>query len=95
MRLASGGAGLVSWDDLAVATTWDSLRTYQVTNLNDSGSGSLRVMMSLARTSGGRVTFAPELRSIYAITSTNWLLRLFRPHASGSQRASFSRTLHF
>jgi len=78
VRLASGTGGLVLWDDLAVATTWESLRTYQVTNLNDSGAGSLRVMISLARTNGGRVTFAPELRSMYAVTATNRMLRFKR-----------------
>ncbi|MDB6072152.1 MAG: hypothetical protein JWL81_3323, partial [Verrucomicrobiales bacterium] len=78
VRLGSGGGGLVSWDNLMVATTWESLRTYEVTNLNDSGAGSLRAMMALARTSGGRITFSPALRSVYAVTGTNRLQRFKR-----------------
>jgi Domain of unknown function (DUF4394) len=83
VRLGSGGTGLVSWDDLSVATTWESLRRYEVTTLSDPGPGSLRVMLSLARTTGGHVTFSPALCSIYAITldplaGTNRLVRFKR-----------------
>lgn len=59
LRLASGPGGLTQWDDLTVATTWASLQTYQVTNMNDSGAGSLRVSCAAAAAAGARVTFAP------------------------------------
>lgn len=83
VRLGSGGNGLVTWSNLAVATTWESLRTYEVTNVNNDGPGSLRVMMALARTSGGRVTFDPAMRGIHAIAATGRLLR-FRRETPGT-----------
>ncbi|RYD46452.1 MAG: hypothetical protein EOP85_07395, partial [Verrucomicrobiaceae bacterium] len=42
LRVASGGTGLVEWDDLTVATSWESLRVHPVTTFADSGPGSLR-----------------------------------------------------
>lgn len=83
VRLGSGSSGFVTWDNLAVATTWESLRSYEVTNLNADGIGSLRAIMALARTSGGRVTFDPALRGIYAITVSGRLLR-FRRETPGT-----------
>lgn len=60
IRLASGGTGLTAWDDLTVATSWNSLRDYKVTNGSDGflASGSLRTVVAQAATAGGRVTFS-------------------------------------
>lgn len=78
VRLGSGGGGLVSWDNLYVATTWESLREYEVTNLGSSGAGSLRTMISLARISGGRVTFAPTFGSLFGVTQNGGIYNMIR-----------------
>lgn len=59
IRLASGGTGLTAWDDLTVATSWNSLRDYKVSNGGDEpfATGSLRLVTAQAATAGGRVTF--------------------------------------
>lgn len=70
--LRLGSDGLTSWDDLTVATTWDSLRTYPVTSLTDVGVGSLRLMTAVAASTGGRVTF-PSAGKIFAVTAFDGL----------------------
>ncbi|MCW1924548.1 right-handed parallel beta-helix repeat-containing protein [Luteolibacter arcticus] len=72
VRLASGGSGTASWDDLGVATTWDSLRTRMVLNAGDTGADTLRQTIADAIASGGRITFAPGLSGqTIALTSGN------------------------
>lgn len=70
--LRLGSDGLTSWDDLTVATTWDSLRTYPVTSLTDAGAGSLRLMTAVAASTGGRVTF-PAAGKVFAVTAFDGL----------------------
>ncbi len=77
MRVASGGDGLVEWDDLTVADSWASLRTYPVTTFADSGAGSLRQAIADAAPGGGRIHF-PAAESLFAVTEDNRLLRFLR-----------------
>lgn len=77
IRVASGGSGLAQWDDLTCATTWESLRTYEVTTSADSGTGSLANAALFAGTTGGRVTF-PHAGAIYAVISEGTGQRLIR-----------------
>jgi hypothetical protein len=78
LRLGSGGSGIAVWDDLTVATTWENLRTYEVTSLADGGEGSLTSAISTALTTGGRIQFAPQFGSVFAVTDANRLLRFRR-----------------
>ena len=77
--LRLGSDGLTSWDDLTVATTWQSLSTYPVTSIADTGAGSLRLMTAAAASTGGRVTFPAfaEAGKVYAVAG-NSLLRFAR-----------------
>lgn len=81
VRVASGGDGLTAWDDLTVATTWESLRTHEVTTSSSSGPGSLQAAAAAAGTAGGRVTF-PHAGAYYLIRSGNRLVRLARDNPS-------------
>ncbi len=82
LRLASGGGGLVEWDNLLVTTTWDSLRVEKVTSLGNAGTGSLREVLGNMAATGGRVQF-PAAEWMYAVTDTNQLLRFSR-HTPGT-----------
>ena len=83
IRVGSGGTGLVSWDDLTVATTWENLRTYEVTTPNATGTGSLSAQIAAAQTTGGRIIFHPQLGSVYAVDENNRLKR-FRRETPGT-----------
>ncbi|MDB6071292.1 MAG: hypothetical protein JWL81_2463 [Verrucomicrobiales bacterium] len=69
VRLASGGAGTVGWDDLVVASSWDSLRPFVVNTAVDEANVpagpnlSLREAVRDAAVLGGEnlITFAPAL----------------------------------
>lgn len=69
VRLASGGAGTVGWDDLVVASTWESLRPFVVNttadeaNIPAGANLSLREAVRDAAALGGEnlITFAPAL----------------------------------
>ena len=81
VRVASGGNGLTAWDDLTVATTWESLRTYEVITSSNAGSGSLKAATAAAGATGGRVTF-PYAGAYYVIRSGNRLVRMARDNPS-------------
>ncbi|TAG10800.1 MAG: DUF4394 domain-containing protein [Verrucomicrobia bacterium] len=81
VRVASAGSGLTAWDDLTVATTWESLRTYEVTTSSESGPGSLLAAAAAAGATGGRVTF-PQAGAYYLLRGGNRLLRLRRDNPS-------------
>ncbi len=81
VRVASGGDGLTAWDDLTVATTWESLRTYEVTTSSNTGPGSLTAAAAAAGAAGGRVTF-PHSGAYYLIRSGNRLVRAERDKPS-------------
>jgi Domain of unknown function (DUF4394) len=81
VRVASGGDGLTAWDDLTVATTWESLRTYEVTTSSNGGPGSLKAATAAAGATGGRVTF-PHAGAYYLIRSGNRLVRMARDNPS-------------
>ena len=81
VRVASGGAGVTAWDDLTVATTWESLRTYEVTTSSNGGPGSLKAAAAAAGATGGRVTF-PHAGAYYLIRSGNRLVRVERDKPS-------------
>ncbi len=77
IRVASGGNGLAAWDDLTCGTTWESLRSYAVTNSGTSGTGSLQSATILAGATGGRITF-PHAGAIYAVRSAGLGQNLIR-----------------
>jgi Domain of unknown function (DUF4394) len=81
VRVASGGNGVTAWDDLTVATTWESLRTHEVTTSSNAGLGSLKAAAAAAGATGGRVTF-PHAGAYYLIRSGNRLVRVERDKPS-------------
>lgn len=79
VRLASGGNGITEWEDVTVATTWESLRTHGVTNFRDGGgaTSTLREHLDAASVSGGRVVF-PFAGAVFAATTGNRIYRFRR-----------------
>jgi predicted outer membrane repeat protein len=97
LRLASGPStssglfsGIVTWDNLIVGTSWNSLGDYTVTNRNNIGTGSLRLAMTTAGISGGRVKFdiGDEMYAVVKTISTGgWRLLRFRRNTPGVSEA--------
>ena len=83
IRVASGGTGITAWDDLTCGTTWQSLRTYAVTNSNHAGPGSLQNATILAGAAGGRITF-PHAEAVYAISGGGKRLIRFNKDQPGT-----------